>query len=94
VLKGSLSTKHTGSDPSKLIEFVKKDTHRIGSNLLRESCKAKMNSLNVETIKMAEQRCVDTDYERTTSKKQLKSPVTQERAKFPKSPRGSDQKHR
>lgn len=74
VLKSSISTKHMGSDPSKLIEFVKKDPNRMGSNLLRESCKAQMNSLNVETLKMAEQRCVDTDYERGSTKKQIKSP--------------------
>ena len=40
VLKSSISTKHMGSDPSKLIEFVKKDPNRMSSNLLRESCKA------------------------------------------------------
>ena len=78
VLKSSISTKHMGSDPSKLIEFVKKDPNRMGSNLLRESCKAQMNSLNVETLKMAEQRCVDTDYERGPTKKQIKSPVAQQ----------------
>jgi hypothetical protein len=63
-LKGSTSSKHLISDPSKLIDFVRKDPNRINSNLLRESCKAQMNSLNVETLKMADQRCVDTDYEK------------------------------
>ena len=76
-LKGSASSKLLASDPSKLIEFARKDPNRIGSNLLRESCKAQMNSLNVESLKMADQRCVDTDYERPQPKKQLKSPSIQ-----------------